>query len=101
MSDVVTMASARIEPERVAELIGLFSEALRAGLPGERRHTALLRGDDNLWRLVSVWRSREDVENYLASVDEPFADRLFRAAGGVTQVEIFDVVLDSNAPFWS
>jgi hypothetical protein len=41
------------------------------------------------------------VENYLASVDEPFADRLFRAAGGVTQVEIFDVVLDSDAPFWS
>jgi hypothetical protein len=101
MNGVVTMVSARIEPEREPELIGRLSEALRAGLPGERRQTSLLRGDDNLWRLVSVWQSRADVEDYLASVEEPFADWLFRAAGGVAEVEIFDVVLDSSAPFWS
>jgi len=101
MGGVVTMVSARIEPERVPDLIGLFGEALRAGLPGERRQTSLLHGDGNLWRLVSVWRNREDVDDYLSSVEEPFAYRLFREAGGTAEVEIFEVVLDSSTPFWS
>lgn len=100
MGSVVTMVSARIAPDRVPEVTGPFSEALRAGLPGERRQTSLLRGDGDVWRLVTVWRSREDLEDYLASVEEPFARRLFREAGGMPEVEIFEVVLDSGAPFW-
>ena len=100
MGAVVSMVSARIAPDRVADLTGRFSEAVRAGLPGHRRQTSLLRGDGGRWRLVTVWGSRDDLERYLASTEEPFALRLFRQAGGAPEVEVLDVVVDSGAPLW-
>jgi hypothetical protein len=93
------MVTATIAPDRVAEITGAFSEAVRAGMP-ERRQTTLLRGEGNLWSVMTVWRSREDLDSYLSSVDEPFARRLFRTAGGEPTAAIFEVVLDSAAPWW-
>jgi heme-degrading monooxygenase HmoA len=100
MSAVVTMVSARIAPDRVHEVTGPFTEAVRVGMP-ERRQTTLLRGDGDEWRIVTAWDSRDDLEAYLASVAEPFALRVLRGAGGSPTVEVFDVVADSSAPFWS
>jgi hypothetical protein len=68
MSEVVTMVSAHIAPERIADVIDAFGAAVRAGMP-ERRHTSLYRGDGNLVRIVTVWRSREELEQYLSGVD--------------------------------
>jgi heme-degrading monooxygenase HmoA len=99
MANVVTMVSARIAPDRVPELTAAFSAALRAGLP-ERRQTTLMRGDRDQWQIVTLWRSREDLDHYLASVAEPFATGLFRRTGGTPDVAIFEVVVDSNAPWW-
>jgi heme-degrading monooxygenase HmoA len=96
MAGVVTIVSARIAPNRVSEVTGPFSEAVRTGMP-ERRQTSLLRGDGDRWQIVTVWRSREDLDSYLASVEEPFARQLFRRAGGTPEVEIFEVVLDSHS----
>ncbi len=81
MSEVVSMASARIAPERVDEVIAEFGAAVARGMP-ERRHTSLYRGDGGLLRIVTVWRSREDLDRYLATVDRPFARRLLEDAGG-------------------
>jgi heme-degrading monooxygenase HmoA len=99
MSAIVTMVRARIAPERAAEVTGPFSAAVRAGMP-ERRQTSLLRGEGDMWQIVTLWRSRADLNAYLASVDEPFAHRLLRTAGGTPEVEVFEVVLDSNAVLW-
>jgi hypothetical protein len=99
MVSVVSMVSARIPPERAAEVTAGFGTAVRAGMP-ERRQTILLRGDNDVWRIVTVWRDRADLDAYLASVDEPFARRLLREAGGVPEVDVFELVLDSGVPFW-
>jgi len=99
MVSVVSMVSARIPPERAPEVIARFSVAVRAGMP-ERRHTSLLRREDDEWRIVTFWRSREDLDAYLASVDEPFAKQLLREAGGTPEVKVFEVMLDSSAKFW-
>jgi len=99
MSSVVSVVRARIAPERAAEVTGPFSEAVRSGMP-ERRQTSLLRGAGDVWQIVTVWRSRADLAAYLASVEEPFARRLLRLAGGTPEVEVFDVVLDSHAVLW-
>jgi len=100
MASVVSTVSARIPPEREPELIARFSTAVRAGMP-ERRRTSLLRGDNHRWQIVTVWNSRRELEQYLASVAEPFADELFRLAGATPHVEIFEMVVDSDLPFWS
>ena len=99
MASVVTMVSATIAPERASDVTGPFSKAVRAGMP-ERRQTSLMRGDGDRWLIVTVWRSRDDLDAYLASVDEPFALRLLRSAGGAPEVEVFELVVDSSAPFW-
>jgi hypothetical protein len=100
MSSVVSTVSARIPADRADEVIARFSEAVRNGLP-ERRQTSLLRGDDQLWQIVTVWNSRDDLDRYLASVEEPFALRLFRLTGGTPQVTVMETVLESATPFWS
>jgi hypothetical protein len=100
MASVITMVTARIAPNRAPDLTGAFSEAVRAGLPGQRRQTTLLRGDGDLWRIVTVWRSREDLDTYLASVEEPFARRLLREAGGTPEADVFESIVDSNAQWW-
>jgi hypothetical protein len=75
MPEVVSMASAWIPPERADEVIAEFRAAVRRGMP-ERRHTSLYRGEHGLMRIVTVWRSREDLDRYLAPVDRPFARRI-------------------------
>jgi hypothetical protein len=70
MSEVVSMVSAHIAPERTEDVIEEFGAALRAGMP-EHRHTSLLRGGGGLMRIVTIWRSRHDLDRYLAGVDKP------------------------------
>jgi Antibiotic biosynthesis monooxygenase len=99
MSEVVTMVSARIRPERAAEVTARFGAAVRAGMP-ERRHTSLFRGDGDLVRIVTVWRSREDLERYLSTTDRPFAVTLLEEAGGMPVVDVLELVMDSNTTWW-
>ena len=99
MPEVVSMVSAHIAPERIADVIEEFGAALRAGLP-EHRHTSLLRGDGGLMRIVTIWRSRHDLDRYLAGVDKPFAVSLLESAGGDTVVDVLELVLDSNTAWW-
>ena len=99
MPEVVSMVSAHIAPERVAEVVEGFGAAVRAGMP-ERRHTSLLRGEGGLMRIVTVWRSRDHLDWYLAGVDKPFAVGLLESAGGETVVDVLDLVMYSNTAWW-
>jgi hypothetical protein len=100
MHEVVTMVSARIADDRAGSLVAAFSRAVRAGLPEQRRQTSLLRGRDGEWRIVTVWSSREDLDAYLSTVDEPFALRLLREAGGTGSVDVFEVAAASGVSWW-
>jgi heme-degrading monooxygenase HmoA len=101
MPEVVTMVSAHIAPDRVAEVIQAFGAAVRAGMP-ERRHTSLFRGDGDLVRIVTVWRSRDELERYLSSVGHRrgFARALLEDAGGTPVVDVLELVLDSGTIWW-
>jgi heme-degrading monooxygenase HmoA len=101
VSEVVTMVSAHIAPERIADVIDAFGAAVRAGMP-ERRHTSLYRCDGNLVRIVTVWRSREELEQYLSGVDRRrgFAVALLEGAGGTPVIDVLELVLDSHTAWW-
>ena len=51
-------------------------------------------------RIVTVWRSRDHLDHYLASVDKPFAVGLLESAGGEAVVDLLDLVMDSNTAWW-
>jgi hypothetical protein len=100
VQEVVTMVSARIPDDRAGSLVAAFNRAVRAGLPEQRRQTSLLRGQDGDWRIVTVWSSRSDLDVYLTSVDEPFAVRLLREAGGTADVDVLEMVAVSGVNWW-
>jgi hypothetical protein len=99
MSEIVSMVSAHIAPDRIAEVVEGFGAAVRVGMP-ERQHTSLLRAEGGLMRIVTVWRSRHHLDRYLAGVDKPFAVSLLENAGGETTVDVLELVMDSNTAWW-
>jgi hypothetical protein len=99
MPEVVTIVTAVIPHERVDDVICEFGAAIRSGMP-ERRHTSLLRGEGNMMRIVTVWRSRADLDHYLATADPPFAVALLQRLGGTPVVDIHELVMDSTTPWW-
>ena len=73
---------------------------LSGGVVRDVHHTSLLRSDGGLIRIVTVWRSRDDLDRHLVCVDKPFAVGPLESAGGDTVVEVLELVLDSNTAWW-
>jgi hypothetical protein len=88
---VLTMVKATVPPESVAKLIATYRSATSV-LPSELLQTFLLRGEANEWSIVSMWRSREQLEQYRRSVKTQPAIEMFHAAGGDPSILTFDVV---------
>lgn len=88
---VVTMLEAAVDPERAQDLQRAFGDAAGA-LPRAIVETFLLHAvDSDVWRIVTVWRSGEELDAYRASVDTPEGVRMFRAAGAQPTLTIFEV----------
>ena len=53
-------------------------------------------------RIVTVWRSREELEQYLSGVDRRrgFAVALLEGAGGTPVIDVLELVLDSHTAWW-
>ncbi len=89
---VVTTLEARVDPEKADALVSRFESAV-AELPAAIVETFLMHAREaDLWRIVTVWRSEEELGDYRASVDVPEGVKMFRAAGAEPGLSIFDVV---------
>ena len=88
---VVTMLEARVEEDQADLLVSQFGAA-SGSLPSSILESFLLHGaDSDMWRIVTVWASREALEGYRASVETPEGVRMFRAAGAEPSLTVFDV----------
>jgi heme-degrading monooxygenase HmoA len=89
---VVTMLEARITAEKETDLVREYAGPSDE-LPPFIIETFLVRAtDSDVWRIVTVWRSREDLESYRASVETPEGVRVFRAVGAEPTLTVFDVI---------
>lgn len=92
---IVTMLEARVSPERAAELI---EEHKKLGEPPPMVAESFLlnEADTDVWRLVTLITSREDLDEMRqrmhASGEVPPSVRVFRAVGAEPSLTIFDVV---------
>jgi hypothetical protein len=87
---VVSITSATVPPASTAQL----TEAYRAAtsqLPHMVLDTVLVRGDSDNWRIITVWRSREQLEEYRREVGTSAAVKIFRDLGAEPTVSDFDV----------
>lgn len=79
---VVTMVEATVSPDRVPDLMEAFPVSSSAELPDYLLGTMLLgETDSDRWRIVTIWRSQNDLEEYLRSVETPAARQAFREVG--------------------
>jgi hypothetical protein len=90
---VVTMVEARVPVEREGDLIEAYGGGTEGELPPSIVETFLLHAvEGDVWRIATMWRSREELDAYRASVETPAAIEMFRAAGVEPAVTVFDVV---------
>jgi quinol monooxygenase YgiN len=87
---IVTMVEARVGADRAEDLLDAFTTAAD-DLPAAIVESFLLRTADDLWRVVTVWRSRQALDAYRSTVDTPAAIEMFRDAGAEPNVRVFDV----------
>jgi hypothetical protein len=79
---VVTILEAHIEPPMTSALIAAYQNGL-SHLPPQMLQTLLINSatDKTLWRILSIWKSREALEEMRRSAGTPGGILMFRAAG--------------------
>lgn len=91
---VITILEARVSPENWDAL----EKAFKAGtelLPPQLVQSFLTHNakDPTLWRIISVWRSREALEEMRRTEETPAGILMFRAAGAEPSLSLFDVIV--------
>lgn len=91
---IVTMLEARVKPEQQQALLDAYHD-LGDPPPIVVESFLLSATDSDIWRLVTVFTSREDLEAMRESVrssgQAPPGVRVFQAAGVEPTLTIFDV----------
>jgi len=90
---VITILESHVEPDMVPALLAAYQNGL-SHLPPQMIRTFLAHSaaDKTLWRIISVWKSREALEEMRHSRETPEGILMFRAAGAEDpQLSIFDV----------
>ncbi len=90
---VITILEAHVEPDMAPALLTAYQHGL-SHLPPQMVQTFLARdaNDKTLWRIISVWKSREALDEMRRSRETPEGILMFRAAGAEDpQVSIFEV----------
>ena len=95
---VMTLLEARVPPDRWASLEASYASATEQ-LPSQMLETFLVQSatDAELWRVVSVWRNRDAMEEYRRSVATPGGVLIFRAAGVEPTLALFEVIATVHA----
>lgn len=88
---VLSITSAAVSPDSAPAVIAAYRD-VTSRLPSAVLHTALVQGDANDWRIVTLWRSRAQLEEYRRRVGTAAAIKIFRDAGAEPTVAEFDVV---------
>lgn len=89
---VMTVLEAHVAEGRWADLEGAV--ASRAGQrPAQLEISYLVQSADDptLWRLVGLWRSREELEQYRQSVEAVGGVQMFRSAGAEPTMNVYEV----------
>ncbi len=89
---VITILEAHVNTENWAAFQGDFKNRITQ-LPPQMLQTFLLQGasDQTLWQIVSVWKSREALDEMRNSGETPTGVLMFRAAGAEPKLSIFNV----------
>ena len=89
---VITILEAHVQPARWSDFQNDFRERTKH-LPPQMLQTFLLQdtSDQTLWRIVSVWKSREALNEMRNSGETPTGVLMFQSAGAEPKLSISNV----------
>jgi heme-degrading monooxygenase HmoA len=88
---VLSITAAVVAPESADALSAAYRE-VTAKMPHSVLQTALVRGEGEEWRIITLWRSREQMHEYRRKVGTSAAVKIFRDVGVEPTVTEFEVV---------
>ncbi|MGH2504109.1 MAG: antibiotic biosynthesis monooxygenase [Ktedonobacterales bacterium] len=89
---VMTVLEAHVAEERWEELEQVI--ASRAGqrpAPLETTYLVQSADDPTIWRLVGIWRSREELEQYRQSVEVIGGVQMLRSVGAEPTMNMYEI----------
>jgi heme-degrading monooxygenase HmoA len=88
---VLTVTSAVVPPGAQDAVVEAYRD-VTAALPHMVLDTALVRGEGDEFRIITLWQSREQWDEYRREVDTPAAVKIFRDAGAEPTVAAYEVM---------
>lgn len=90
---VITILEAHVQAGKWSDLENAYRKGTQDGLPPQMIQTFLIQSitDDTLWQIISVWKSREGLEEMRKSGETPAGILMFRAADAEPKLTIFAV----------
>ncbi len=90
---VITILEAHVKAENWAAFQGDFKNRI-VQLPPQMLQTFLLQNtaDQTLWQIISIWKSREALDEMRNSGETPTGVLIFRSAGAEPKLSIFNVL---------
>lgn len=90
MDEIITIVEAEVEEVKQPLLEKKYSEQ-SMNLPEGITQTFLLQSqrDPQRWRIMTHWRSQQDLDQMRASTDTPVAVMVFKAVGATPQLDIW------------
>jgi len=94
---IFTQLEGKVTQEHWGTLKQAFAEALQQ-MPSAIYQTYLIQDEakNDIWRILTIWKSQQTLQEYRASVNTPGGILMFRAAGTEPTLTICEVV--NHAP---
>ncbi len=96
--EVITIVEGRVPISKAREFETAYASLRQGVLSSGLIRSSLLRNSDNpeIYRIETVWESREALEKMRSSTQTPKAIELFQKVKASPHVEIYDIV--NNVP---
>ena len=93
---IITQLEARVSPEKLNALQAAFDRGVQH-LPAAIEQSFLVqdRTDQDVWRVITIWKSQEALQGYRQSVETPEGIVMFREVGAEPTLTISEVVRHS------
>ncbi len=90
---VITILEAKVEPIKWSALQSAYKKGTAGPLPPQMIQTFLIQSMANktVWQIVSVWKSRDALDEMKKSVETPAGVLMFRAADAEPTLSVFEV----------
>ncbi len=94
---IITQLEGKVTSGKWNMLKASFDKALE-NMPSAIKHSYLVQDktDSDVWRVITIWHSREALRNYRESVETPEGVLMFRAAGTEPTLTISEVHTQSS-----